>query len=169
MKKVLFIATFVVLSFSLCLPVNARSNSCGKSNCSKDKGSNGTVYCDTHAAEYAREQGYKVCCVSGCYKRRAKDSSYCSTHICDSKGCTKKATSEDGKYCSTHTPKKVEKKVTKKESATIKKSTKKSNGWEAYDEGYDDIYFDDDYDWDRYYTDDEYANGVDDAMDDLDW
>ena len=35
-------------------------------------------------------------------------------------------------------------------------------------DGYDDIYMDDDYDYDRYYKDSDYADGVDDAMDDLD-
>lgn len=31
------------------------------------------------------------------------------------------------------------------------------------------MYLDDDYDDDRYRTDNEYANGVDDAMEDEDW
>ena len=39
----------------------------------------------------------------------------------------------------------------------------------TYDEGYEDVYDHDDYDWDRYYSDDDYADGVDDAMDELDW
>ena len=42
---------------------------------------------------------------------------------------------------------------------------------EPYYEGYNNIYEYGDYDWDRYYEDDEYATGVDDAMDELgeDW
>ena len=47
------------------------------------------------------------------------------------------------------------------------KSTGKSNN--GYDNGYDDVYDNDDYDWDRYLNDDDYALGVDDAMDELDW
>jgi len=43
----------------------------------------------------------------------------------------------------------------------------------SYDDGYDDVYFDEDYDWDRYQTDPDYADGVDDAIDeweeDDDW
>lgn len=35
----------------------------------------------------------------------------------------------------------------------------------SYDDGYNDIYDDADYDWDRYQEDDDYASGVDDAMD----
>ena len=33
----------------------------------------------------------------------------------------------------------------------------------------DDVYDNDDYDWDRYNSDSDYADGVDDAMDELDW
>ena len=32
-----------------------------------------------------------------------------------------------------------------------------------------DVYFNEDYDWDRYWSDSDYADGVDDAMDELDW
>lgn len=59
---------------------------------------------------------------------------------------------------------------TKKSSSSS--STKKSNSsssWKSYDEGYDAIYEDDDYDWDRYWSDSDYADGVDDAMEDMDW
>jgi hypothetical protein len=31
----------------------------------------------------------------------------------------------------------------------------------SYDDGYEDIYDDDDYDWDRYQSDSDYASGVD--------
>lgn len=47
-------------------------------------------------------------------------------------------------------------------------STKKTNPYNSYDDGYDDVYMDGDYDYDRYYKDSDYADGVDDAMDDLD-
>lgn len=50
---------------------------------------------------------------------------------------------------------------------SAKKRAQKS--YEAYDEGYDAVYDDDDYDWDRYQRDPDYADGVDDAMDELDW
>ena len=40
---------------------------------------------------------------------------------------------------------------------------------DSYDDGYNAIYEDDDYDWDRYQSDDDYAAGVDDAMEDEDW
>ena len=43
----------------------------------------------------------------------------------------------------------------------------KAYGKTRYDEGYDDIYMNGDYDYDRYDSDDDYAAGVDDAMDEL--
>ena len=39
---------------------------------------------------------------------------------------------------------------------------------DSYDDGYNDIYEDDDYDWDRYENDDDYAAAVDHAMEDED-
>ena len=53
-----------------------------------------------------------------------------------------------------------------KKSTTTKKST-----YDSYDDGYDDIYMDGDYDYDRYDRDSDYADGVDDAMDEYgeDW
>ena len=46
--------------------------------------------------------------------------------------------------------------------------TKKSSSYKSYDDGYDDIYMDGDYDDERYKTDQDYADGVDDAMDEFD-
>ena len=43
-----------------------------------------------------------------------------------------------------------------------------SSQYKSYDEGYEAIYDDDDYDWDRYNSDSDYADGVDDALDELD-
>ena len=48
-------------------------------------------------------------------------------------------------------------------------SKKTYSSYDSYDEGYEDIYDNEDYDMDRYNNDSEYAAGVDDAMDDLDW
>lgn len=43
-----------------------------------------------------------------------------------------------------------------------------SSPYKSYDEGYEAVYDDDDYDWDRYNSDSDYAEGVDDALDELD-
>ena len=61
---------------------------------------------------------------------------------------------------------------TNKATSKPNKSNNKNNSYDynnSYDDGYEDVYEDDDYDWDRYYSDDDYADGVDDAMDELDW
>ena len=41
------------------------------------------------------------------------------------------------------------------------------NSYDSYDDGYDDVYMEGDYDYDRYDRDSDYADGVDDAMDEL--
>lgn len=46
------------------------------------------------------------------------------------------------------------------------KTSNKPGNLDSYDDGYDDIYENGDYDWDRYQTDRDYADGVDDAMED---
>ena len=53
--------------------------------------------------------------------------------------------------------------------ATTKSSSSKKSKYNSYDDGYNAIYDDDDYDWERYKKDKDYADGVDDAMDELDW
>jgi len=45
-------------------------------------------------------------------------------------------------------------------------SSSKSNSYESYDEGYEDVYDNEDYDYDRYENDIDYANGVEDALED---
>lgn len=47
------------------------------------------------------------------------------------------------------------------------KSYRSLNPYEHYDDGYEAIYYDGEYDEDRYDSDPEYAEGVDDAMDEL--
>lgn len=58
---------------------------------------------------------------------------------------------------------------TKKTYSSEKSNKKKLSGWDSYDKGYEDVWLDDDYDWDRYQRDSDYADGVDDAMEDWDW
>lgn len=48
-----------------------------------------------------------------------------------------------------------------------KNSSSSKNYENSYDEGYYDVYDNQDYDWDRYQNDYDYANGVEDAW--LDW
>ena len=46
-------------------------------------------------------------------------------------------------------------------SGTKKSTTTKKSKYDSYDDGYDDIYMDDDYDYDRYDRDSDYADGID--------
>lgn len=92
------------------------------------------------------------CIKAGCDNKQASGSSYCYLH----KPYTGSSTSHRSSSYSSGT----------KKSTTTKKST-----YDSYDDGYDDIYMDDDYDYDRYDRDSDYADGVDDAMDEYgeDW
>ena len=56
-------------------------------------------------------------------------------------------------------------------SNDTKKNSSGKSTYDSYDNGYDDIYMDGDYDYDRYDSDSDYADGVDDAMDETgeDW
>lgn len=109
------------------------------------------------------------CIKIGCDNPRADGSCYCYFH----KGSTydhtykysgssssgnKKSTSSTGSTQSTTT--------TNHNTSESKKTTISSGGLDSYDAGYDDIYMDGDYDYDRYDSDDDYASGVDDAMED---
>lgn len=53
-------------------------------------------------------------------------------------------------------------------SSSSSSSGSKKYYHDSYDDGYDDVYMDGDYDYDRYDSDDDYAAGVDDAIDDDD-
>ena len=70
-----------------------------------------------------------------------------------------------------NTPSSTDSSTTNNSSSTssYRPNSSTYNSWDSYDEGYEDVYENDDYDWDRYYSDDDYAAGVDDAMDELDW
>ena len=94
-----------------------------------------------------------TCIKSGCNREADKDSAYCWVHR-PSKSSTKSSTSYSSKssYSSSYT-----------------NSKKSYKTYDSYDDGYDAIYDDDDYDEDRYDSDPDYAAGVDDAMDELDW
>ena len=56
----------------------------------------------------------------------------------------------------------------KSNSSGSSSKKKYSNPYKSYDDGYEDVYMDDDYDDDRYNSDSDYADGVDDALDDYD-
>lgn len=98
--------------------------------------------------------GTSKCNRSGCDNDAKKGSSYCYLHD-----------NSTYKYNSSNTS------SSSHETYSSGSSFSKINqsSMDSYDDGYNAIYEDDDYDWDRYWSDDDYATGVDDAMKDEDW
>ena len=129
---------------------------------------------EDHTKE-AKESTYKKSVVTATPKTSTssyKKKSTTELSDCISIGCEYKSTA-GSVYCSLHAVKPREEKEVKKvksASSTTKKTKRKLlNPYDSYDDGYEDVYEDDDYDWDRYRSDDDYADGVDDAMEDMDW
>ena len=114
------------------------------------------------------------CAVSGCDNKPADGSKYCIMHDMSNRYYgtpdyneeTKTSTEKNSTYSSGSGA------VGAKSSATAKPysspSAKKSYGSDSYgdgyNDGYDDVYSDGEPDWDRYDSDDDYALGADDAM-----
>lgn len=122
---------------------------CIKSGCDNDA-KDGSSYCYLHDNSTYR---YKR---SNSYSGSSKSSGSSST--------TKSSASSSGKKSSGTTSNSK-----KTYSSGSGSSKKKQSSMDSYDDGYNAIYEDDDYDWDRYQSDDDYAAGVDDAMEDEDW
>ncbi len=132
----------------------------------------GSVYCAEHAH----------CSYEGCGEKLSEDEMvYCSKHASvvlaewykryqkreEERTGTKEETksTEDSGRSNTN-----RKKHSTYSAGTYDSRSHSSGSYKSYDSGYDDVY-DGDYDDQRYKTDLEYANGVDDAIDELgdDW
>lgn len=119
------------------------------------------------------------CVEIGCDNEQARGSRYCYLHKpytgssssshtsssygskssgSSSVGSTSNSSSSSGSYSNSS-------KTTT--NSSYSSSTSKKNSYDSYDDGYDDIYMDGDYDYDRYERDSDYADGVDDAMDEF--
>ena len=122
---------------------------CIKSDCDNKQATNSS-YCYLHKPYTGSSSSHS----SSSYSNKSTSSSSSSSHNNKST-----AGSNASSYSST------------KKSSTGTSSSKKSNTYNSYDDGYDDIYMDGDYDYDRYDRDSDYADGVDDAMDEFeeDW
>ncbi len=108
--------------------------------------------------------GESKCIQPGCDNKQADGSSYCYLHKSPSHSRSSYGSSSHSSESTTT------------DSSSYNRATKssiaiKANPHESYDEGYDDVYMDDVYDDDRYNSDSDYADGVNDAMDELgeDW
>ena len=133
------------------------------------------------------------CIKAGCDNKQARESSYCYLHkpytgsssshssssysgksssssSSSSAGSSSSSSSSSSAGSSSNSSNSVNKSATTN-SSSYSSGTKKYNSYDSYDEGYDDIYMDGDYDYDRYDNDSDYADGVDDAMEESgeDW
>ena len=126
------------------------------------------------------------CIKAGCDNEQASGSSYCylhkpytgsgtshrsSSYSNKSSGSTSKSSTSNSGSSSSYNNKSNSTNKSSYSSGTKKSATTKKSTYDSYDDGYDDIYMDDDYDYDRYDRDSDYADGVDDAMDEYgeDW
>ncbi|WP_253293586.1 hypothetical protein [Kineothrix sp. MSJ-39] len=126
------------------------------------------------------------CIEAGCDNKQANGSSYCYLHKpytgsssvtstssssssysdkASSGSTSQSSTSNWGSSSSNYNSKSYTNDKTSYSSDTKKGTTTKKSTYSSYDDGYDDIYMDGDYDYDRYERDCDYADGVDDAMD----
>ena len=171
MKKMIA-ATLIAGLMITMLPVAVNAGTtdkCRKEGCNRSSGSNGTIYCDYHASEYAREKGYKVCAVSGCYDQAQSKGSYCSKHTCRERNCYSKSVTGNWGYCSTHDPSKKKSSsttTTKRSTSSYKKSSssstkKKYDTYHVYDydsaQAFADDKYEEFYDYEDDYEDEDEA------------
>ena len=128
---------------------------CIKAGCD-NKQASGSSYCYLHKSYTSKSSSY-----SGSSYSESSKSSSCSSYSGSSKSSSSTTKSTSGNYSSSGSS------SSKKTGTTTKSNSSKSK----YNDGYDDIYMDGDYDYDRYDRDSDYADGVDDAMDEFgeDW
>ena len=114
----------------------------------------------------------------GCDNKPATGSNYCYMHKTYPKSSSSSTGSSSTKSSSSTGSSSSKSSVSSSSSSKNYSSTKSSSSgssssnhkyYNSYDDGYDDIYENDDYDEDRYNSDPDYAAGVDDAMEDVDW
>ena len=108
------------------------------------------------------------CIKSGCDNKQATNSSYCYLHKPYSGSSSSHSGSSYSNKSSSSSSSSSHNNKSTAGSSTGTSSSKKSNTYDSYDDGYDDIYMDGDYDYNRYGRDSDYADGVDDAMDEFD-
>ena len=126
---------------------------------------------------------YETKCVeAGCNNERVEGSIYCKEHKPSEKDTTEETTKETTTYSYHNSSSSSSYGGSSSYSSSTKKKSSSSTGgyssyssgssssspYKSYDEGYEAVYDDDDYDWDRYNSDSDYAEGVDDALDELD-
>lgn len=153
---------FVVIGVFYCIGAisDASEPKCIKAGCD-NKQASGSSYCYLHKPYTSKSSSYSGSSYSGSSK-----SSRSSSYSGSSKSSSSTTKSTSGNYSSSGSS------SSKKTGTTTKSNSSKSKyNYNSYDDGYDDIYMDGDYDYDRYDRDSDYAEGVDDAMEEYgeDW
>ncbi len=146
--KILVVVIIVGILYIIGSAIDASKPKCVKSGCNNER-SSGSVYCFLH--KQYEEPSYK-----------------------NSYNSTTRATTESTTEVTTKTTERATTSVTTREEPTTRawkdngsyKNNTSSNPYKSYDDGYDDVYMDGDYDYDRYNSDSDYADGVDDAIED---
>ncbi|MBU5475821.1 hypothetical protein KQI72_03700 [Eubacterium sp. MSJ-21] len=100
------------------------------------------------------------CAFAGCNSTVSIEGGYCYQH--NTPGKRRKATYGTSSSYSHSTS------GSSSSSSSSSSKYNSSHSYDSYDSGYDDVYMDGDYDQNRYDRDDDYADGVDDAIED-DW
>jgi hypothetical protein len=124
---------------------------------------------------------YETKCVeAGCNNERVEGSIYCKDHkpskedaelddcLHDMVPYVEDTTEENTKETTTYSYYNSSGSSSYSSSSSSYSGSSSSSPYKSYDEGYEAVYDDDDYDWDRYNSDSDYADGVDDALDELD-
>ena len=130
---------------------------CIKAGCD-NKQASGSSYCYLHKPYTGSSSGTSTSSSSSSYS--GKSSSGSTSQSNTSQSSTSSLGSSSSYNSKSYTNDKTSYSSDTKNGTTTKKST-----YDSYDDGYDDIYMDGDYDYDRYERDRDYADGVDDAMD----
>ena len=133
----------------------AREPKCIEAGCD-NKQASGSSYCYLHKPYTGSSSGTSTSSSSSSYSDKSSGST------------SQSSTSSLGSSSSSYNSKSYTTDKSSYSSDTKKGTTTKKSTYSSYDDGYDDIYMDGDYDYDRYERDSDYADGVDDAMDEFD-
>ena len=155
---------FVIDSIS-----EANEPKCIKAGCDNQQAS-GSSYCYRHKPCTGRNASHR----SSSYSTKSTGGKSTDSKSTDSKSTdstSKSSTSSSGTSSSYNNKSNSTNNSSPYSSGTKKNTTITKNTYDSYDDGYEDIYMDGDYDYERYNRDSDYADGVDDAMDEFeeDW
>ena len=116
------------------------------------------------AVSSSNEEDERSKCIKGSCDRYCTDGSlYCYLH---KESSNRKYNTNSGTGSDNSSSYKPSSSSSSSSSSSNKPSSSSAyDSHKDYDDGYNDIYEEGDYDWDRYQEDDDYASGVDDAMD----